>query len=195
MSINLNKYKIEVVINTVEGEQKTIKLPLFKESFQKALTNILLADKDTFNYKFFNSEFMSVRKIKKIDNIKINIPTNVFYLNLYLNILKNKNIDFADEEMILTTDILKEKIVDLLELENKNYNYDELKKEAERKFTNENEDQDIDEVPDKIDVNDTRSSVETNDEISEDEPLTISIEKIRQVHRERKAEYERKRKK
>lgn len=49
---------------------------------------------------------------------KLNIQlTNLFYLNAYFLILKERNLHVPDEELVITTDKLKEMIAELLDID------------------------------------------------------------------------------
>lgn len=49
---------------------------------------------------------------------KLNIQlTNLFYLNVYFLILKERNLHVPDEELVITTDKLKEMIAELLDID------------------------------------------------------------------------------
>lgn len=127
MNINLNKYHVKIIMKNINLEEVSIKLPITDKSLEKALIKILLIEKDMLGYENFDTEFMSVLDIVKVDNIKIEKPTNIYYLNLYLNILKQKNIDLTSEKKVITTDFLKEDIANLLKSSRKDMDYKELK--------------------------------------------------------------------
>lgn len=55
----------------------------------------------------------------EIRNFNIKKPTNIYYLNCYLDILKFKGLELPEEEIDITTDKLKEMIADLLNSNNK----------------------------------------------------------------------------
>lgn len=125
--INLNKYHVKFIMKNINLEEVSIKLPITDRSLEKALIKILLIEKDMLGYENFDTEFMSVLDIVKVDNIKIEKPTNIYYLNLYLNILKEKNINLTSENKVIRTEFLKEEIANLLKSSRKNMDYKELK--------------------------------------------------------------------
>lgn len=114
-------------MNNIKGKEVAIKLPISEASLEHSLLTILLFKDDMLGYKNYDTEFMSVINIIRVKNITINKPTNIYYLNLYLNILKEKRINLPSEYMTITTDILKEKIAVLIGASNKSMNYNEIK--------------------------------------------------------------------
>lgn len=170
MSINLKKYYIEIVMKNMDFKEVIIKLPITDESLEKALLKILQIEKDMLGYKNFDTELMSVLDIIKVDNIEIKKPTNIYYLNLYLNILKDKDINLSSEKMIITTDILKEKITDLLEIQNKDMNFEEIKN-----FIKENN---------KLD--DLKEETEEINEVIKNQKPMFTVKQLQKIHNERK---------
>lgn len=170
MSINLKKYYIEIVMKNMDFKEVIIKLPITDESLEKALLKILQIEKDMLGYKNFDTELMSVLDIIKVDNIEIKKPTNIYYLNLYLNILKDKDINLSSEKMIITTDILKEKITDLLKIQNKDMNFEEIKN-----FIKENN---------KLD-NPKEETKEIN-EVIKNQKTMFTVKQLQKIHNERK---------
>lgn len=133
MEINLNLYFVEGIIKNNRFEDVEIKLPLSEESLKHSLINKKIITEELVEYQNFDIPTRSVIAIKKVDNIILTPPTNIYYLNLYLNLLKEKNIYLPSEKLKLTTEILQEKIADLIEAKNKSMNYDEIKEFIARK--------------------------------------------------------------
>lgn len=131
MSIDLNKYHIEVSINDLRRKKVFIKLPITEKSLELSLINNNVSEEP--NYINLDSNINSVIDIKKVNNVVMKKPINIYYLNMYLNILKQKNIDFASEKIEINTATLKEKISCLIDTKNKELNYDEIKKILEEK--------------------------------------------------------------
>lgn len=127
MDIDLNKYHIEVSIGNMFTKDIFIKLPKTEQSLEYSLLANHVSEEDKLGYEKFDTSIKSVTGIKRVDNLIINKPTNIYYLNLYLNILKEKNMYLPSEELQVTTSLLQEKISDLIQSDNKNMTYNEMK--------------------------------------------------------------------
>lgn len=135
MEIDLNEHFVEAEINNSMGIKKLVKLPVTEESLVRTLSNALSLEKEKLSYKELNKTELSVLGLKKINNIKFEKPTNVYYLNLYLNLLKDNKYFLTNEEAKINNDILKGHITDLLNKED--FDYSQLRKEYYYKQTNE----------------------------------------------------------
>src|SRR5699024_455567 len=71
---------------------------------------------ESFDAESFGEFLYSVIGIE-ISNFTIEKPMNLFYLNAYFMILKKRDLHVPEEELIITTDKLKEMIAELLDLE------------------------------------------------------------------------------
>lgn len=170
MGIDLRKYYIEIVMNNMDFKEITIKLPITNESLEKALLKILLIERDMLGYKNFDTELMSVLDIVKVDNITIEKPTNIYYLNLYLNILKEKNINLPSEDMVITTEILKEKIANLLKLPRKDMNFEEI----------------TDFITEQETSNNSKEIKTETKQVTKSRQTKFSVKQLQKIHNERK---------
>ena len=116
MEIDLNQYHIEIKILNIELEEVYIKLPKSEESLEfSLLEKKIVTNTNTLGYLNFENKMKSVKGFKKL-NIEVEEPLNIYYLNLYLNLLKERDIKLEENEK-LSTEILKSKISSLLKLE------------------------------------------------------------------------------
>lgn len=122
MKIDLNKYYIEAVIKNIENKEVFIKLPITEESLEHTLVQKNIISEEFLGYKNFEMKLKSVLKLNRIKNIEIKKPTNIYYLNLYLNLLKEKNIALDDTKHDeWNTEILQSRIAELLDSKIMNY--------------------------------------------------------------------------
>lgn len=169
--IDLRENHIQAVIKDLRHKEKKIKLPITHDSLEKALVEKDIVSTDSLTYTNFDMTIKSVLELFQVNNIKIKTPTNIYYLNLYLNLLKQQNINLDDDEIVeWNTEILKSKIADLLNTSIMNYDeFIDLLKNKESEATSENEETKENEVKDK----------------SKEKPL-YSISKLKKRHIERK---------
>lgn len=175
--IDLNKYYVEVSIMNNKRKDVFVKLPKTQKELEYSLMRMEVAEENQLKYTTFNKKIKSIKSIKKVDIITIKKPTNIYYLNMYLNLLKDKNINFASKKMEITTSILQKEIAKLIEAENEKLNYDEIKSFLEENNSRGNKE----EQP-------TKKSKEKK----KDKPKKIkfSIKELQRQHRERKGNYE-----
>ena len=65
---------------------------------------------------------------------KLNIQlTNLFYLNVYFLILKERDLHVPDDELVITTDKLKEMIAELLDIEIEDLNLQRIHDTLQKK--------------------------------------------------------------
>lgn len=119
-------------------DEVMVKLPKTYES----LRNWIADPESNFNVegtidKSFDSEsfgefLYSVAGIE-IRNFKINEPTNLFYLNAYFMTLKERDLHVPEEELVITTDKLKEMIAELLDIEIEDLNLQRIHDTLQKK--------------------------------------------------------------
>lgn len=174
MGIDLNKSRINGIIVNGVGKEVTIPLVITDESLKKTLINKDITPIEFAKYKTFNNKRKSILRLEKINNFKFTKVTNVFYLNEYLNILKEKNIELPSEETELNTDIIKEKIAYLLGSDKKDMNLDEIK-QYRKTLDTEN-------------AKDTKNKTEniTKKSKPKKEDLVFDIKELQKQHLERK---------
>ena len=68
-------------------KEVAIKLPNTEKGLKHSLRLNEIADEEEINYTNFEHKLKSVLYLYNIDTIKIEAPLNIFYLNLYLNLL------------------------------------------------------------------------------------------------------------
>lgn len=192
------------LLNPLE-EEVMVEIP---KSFQAMFDFILEPSfnfniNDTFdeslNAESFGEFLYSVTDIE-IKNFKIKEPTNIFYLNAYFLLLKQQELDVPGEELVITTEKLKEMIAELLEIEKEDVslskivdtlleNTEEEKEKIEQKKRHEREEYKRKRKEDDIklpadatlgDVDDIVAYYEANGK-----PI-FSINKIKRLDRERK---------
>lgn len=170
MSVDLNKYFIEIMMSDIDKTPTLIKVPITDNSLKHALLNKLKLSKEDLKYENHNLKSMSVLEIIKVNHVKIEKPTNVYDLNLYLNILKEKNINFAQEEITISNDFLRDEIHFLLEVTNEKKEYTELKKLFEQQ---------------KISKEKPQEQKEESEEKPKEKPI-FTIKQLTEKHNERK---------
>jgi|SRR5699024_5141247 len=89
----------------------------------------------SFDAESFGEFLYSVIGIE-INNVTIEEPTNLFYLNAYFLILKERDLHVPEEELVITTDKLKEMITELLDIRIEDLNlqriHDTLQKKEDK---------------------------------------------------------------
>ena len=132
---------VETYLMNPLDDEVMVKIPKTYESLRNWIAdpesnfNVEDAIDESFDAENFGEFLYSVTGIE-INNFTIKEPTNLFYLNAYFMILKQRHLHVLDEELLITTDKLKEMIAELLDLEIEDLNlqkvYDALlKKEDE----------------------------------------------------------------
>ena len=148
-------------------DEVMVKIPKTYESLRTWIAdpesnfNVEGAIDESFDAENFGEFLYSVTGIE-INNFTIEEPTNLFYLNAYFMILKERDLHVPEEELIITTDKLKEMIAELLDLEVQGLN---LQK-----------------------IHDTLLKKEDEVEVQEDRPKKkpmFSIKEMQREHRER----------
>ena len=87
---------------------------------------------ESFDGERFGEFLYSVTGIE-INNFTIEEPTNLFYLNAYFMILKERDLHVPDEELVITTDKLKEMIAELLDIEIEDLNLQRIHDTLQKK--------------------------------------------------------------
>ena len=132
---------IETYLMNPLDDEVMVKIPKTYESLRNWIAdpesnfNVEGAIDESFDAENFGEFLYSVTGIE-INNFTIEEPTNLFYLNAYFLILKERDLHVPDEELVITTDKLKEMIAELLDLEIQELNLQKvhdalLKKEDE----------------------------------------------------------------
>lgn len=170
---------IDTITGNLDFKTFNIKLPKKRKDLEEILLDNNTIEKgEEIKVEHFNNTFISVKDIE-IKNFKIKATTknttNIFYLNVYFEILKSKNLDVPEEEIEIDTIVLKEMISDLLNANNKNIDIEEI-----YKIINCSEDKEEQNEEEKIEL-------ETNsDENKVKERPVFSIKKLQQRRMERK---------
>ena len=120
---------IDIVIGNMAFKTFDLKLPKTRENLEKVLIDNEISEE--IEVELFDNPLNSVKEIE-IKNFKIKEttenPTNVFYLNVYLQILKTNKLDVPEKEIEIDTIVLKEMISDLLNADNKDIDIEEIYK-------------------------------------------------------------------
>src|SRR5699024_4936377 len=127
----MNRLDDEVMVKitrTYEALRNFIVDPMYNFNVEGAID-------ESFDGERFGEFLYSVTGIE-INNFTIEEPTNLFYLNAYFMILKERDLRVPEDELVITTDKLKEMIAELLDLEIQELNLQKvhdalLKKEDE----------------------------------------------------------------
>lgn len=200
------KNNVETKFLNIEDEEVTVKLPKHYKILRNEVLEpkynlgIEVSEDKPFNAEQFGEVLYTVTDTE-IRNFEIEEPTNLFYLNAYFDIIKTKNISLPDEEMIITTEKLKEMIADLLGIEKERLGLEEIynillsskSTEQKRIKTNKKPKEIEDSVKlagDKI----IRQGELVEQAIENQENLKISIEDLKAVDRKRREEYRRRKK-
>lgn len=116
---------VDVVIKNFQRKDIKIKLPKKNKDLQKVLIKTEVTEIDKSAIKDLDNILKSVVDIE-IKNFKIKKPTNIYYLNCYLEILKEQELDLPEDYLEINTSNLKKMIADLLGSENKNMSLEEI---------------------------------------------------------------------
>src|SRR5699024_6653324 len=87
---------------------------------------------ESFDAESFGEFLYSVIGIE-ISNFTIEKPMNLFYLNAYFMILKKRDLHVPEEELIITTDKLKEMIAELLDIRIEELNLQRIRDTLQKK--------------------------------------------------------------
>lgn len=173
------KYVRANIIN-LDDKEEYVKLPKTNKNLYKILLKKNIIDFEENSYTALDFKTRSVIGID-IKNFKIKSPTNIYYLNCYLDLLKSNDLDVPEEEIEINTDKLKELIADILSSDNKNMNLDEI-----YQIINSEEKDNI------INTNETKDEVSSEEEKnsfsskSKAKKLSFSLEELKKYARERK---------
>lgn len=119
--IDLNMYHIKATLKNNRREEVAVKLPNSVEGLEQSLILNKITDEDNLGYENFELKIKSILALERIDTIKIKAPLNIYYLNMYLNLLKEKNIKLDTKEDEWNTEIIKSRIAELLNTNSMNY--------------------------------------------------------------------------
>lgn len=201
------KNYVETKFLNIEDEEVTVRLP----KHYKLLRNEVLEPKynlgievnedNPFNAEQFGDGLYTVTATE-IGNLKIEEPTNLFYLNFYFDIIKTRSISLPKEETIITTEKLKDMIADLLGIEKEGLGLEEInsilvssKSTEQKRIKTDRKPKEIEDsiklAGDKI----IREGELVEQAIENQEKMTISIKDIRAVDRKRREEYRRRKNK
>lgn len=114
------------LLNPAE-EKVMVKIPRAYESLREFIVepyfkfNVDDTIEKSFDAENFGEFLYSVTDVE-IRNFTIEEPTNIFYLNAYFMILKERKLHVPEEELVITTEKLKRMIAELLNIENKDLN-------------------------------------------------------------------------
>ena len=119
-------------------DEVMVKIPKTYESLRKWIAdpesnfNVEGAIDESFDAENFGEFLYSVTGIE-INNFTIEEPTNLFYLNAYFMILKERNLHIPEEELVITTDKLKEMIAELLDIRIEELNLQRIRDTLQKK--------------------------------------------------------------
>ena len=119
-------------------DEVMVKLPKTYESLRNWIAdsesnfNVEGAIDESFDAENFGELLYSVTGIE-INNFTIEEPTNLFYLNAYFMILKERNLHIPEEELVITTDKLKEMIAELLDIRIEELNLQRIRDTLQKK--------------------------------------------------------------
>lgn len=122
---------VEAYLLNPSDEEVMVKIPRsFESMFNFILEprfnfNVNDTFDETLNAESFGEFLYSVTHIE-IKNFKIKEPTNIFYLNAYFLLLKQKELHVPEEELVITTEKLKEMIAELLKIEKENVSLSQI---------------------------------------------------------------------
>lgn len=158
---------------------------------------------DTFDAESFGELLYSATDID-IRNFTIEEPTNIFYLNAYFMILKERKLPIPGEELVITTEKLKKMIAELLNIENQDLNLEKVhgvisgemkaqpkenKQEEEREKQKSEKERRKGDGIDESDLPEGATLGDVDDVVAyweaDGKPI-FSINKLQRIHRERK---------
>ena len=119
-------------------DEVMVKIPKTYESLRNWIAdpesnfNVEGAIDESFDAENFGEFLYSVTGIE-INNFTIEEPTNLFYLNAYFMILKERNLHIPEEELVITTDKLKEMIAELLDIRIEELNLQRIRDTLQKK--------------------------------------------------------------
>src|SRR5699024_11107639 len=124
----MNRLDDEVMVKitrTYEALRNFIVDPMYNFNVEGAID-------ESFDGERFGEFLYSVTGIE-INNFTIEEPTNLFYLNAYFMILKERDLHVPEEELVITTDKLKEMIAELLDIRIEELNLQRIRDTLQKK--------------------------------------------------------------
>lgn len=155
------------MIRDLGMNEVTLKLPMNNTDLQKILLKKEITEVGQTSVQHFDADLKSVIGIE-IRNFAIKPPTNIYYLNTYLEIMKNNNQELPSEPIEITTLKLKEMIANILGVDNKNMTLEEI----------------YNVINGTLEV-DTSKGIISGTKNKDGKPL-FSIKKLQEIHLERK---------
>lgn len=129
---------VETYLMNPLDDEVMVKIPKTYESLRNWIAdpesnfNVEGAIDESFDAENFGEFLYSVTGIE-INNFTIEEPTNLFYLNAYFMILKERGLHVPEEELIITTDKLKEMIAELLDIRIEELNLQRIRDTLQKK--------------------------------------------------------------
>ena len=129
---------VETYLMNPLDDEVMVKIPKTYESLRKWIAdpesnfNVEGAIDESFDAENFGEFLYSVTGIE-INNFTIEEPTNLFYLNAYFMILKERDLHVPEEELVITTDKLKEMIAELLDIRIEELNLQRIRDTLQKK--------------------------------------------------------------
>lgn len=158
---------IKVLIKDLGMNEVYLKLPMANKDLETILLKNEITEVGQTSVEHFDSVIKSVINIE-IKNFTIKQPTNIYYLNTYLEILKKNNQELPNEPIAITTVKLKEMIADTLGVDNKNMTLEEI----------------YNVINGVVEVEDSKQ-ISSRSNNKDEKPL-FSIKKLQEIHLERK---------
>ena len=129
---------VETYLMNPLDDEVMVKIPKTYESLRNWIAdpesnfNVEGAIDESFDAENFGEFLYSVTGIE-INNFTIEEPTNLFYLNAYFMILKERDLHVPEEELVITTDKLKEMIAELLDIRIEELNLQRIRDTLQKK--------------------------------------------------------------
>lgn len=158
---------IKVMIKDLGMNEVYLKLPMANKDLETILLKNEITEVGQTSVEHFDSIMKSVINIE-IKNFTIKQPTNIYYLNTYLEILKKNNQELPSEPIVITTVKLKEMIAETLGVVNKNMTLEEI----------------YNVINSVVEADDSKQ-ISTRSDNKDGKPL-FSIKKLQEIHLERK---------
>lgn len=158
---------IKVMIKDLGMNEIYLKLPMTNKDLETILLKNEITEVGQTSVEHFDSIMKSVINIE-IKNFTIKQPTNIYYLNTYLEIFKKNNQELPSEPIVITTVKLKEMIAETLGVDNKNMTLEEI----------------YNVINGVVEVDDSKQ-ISTRSNNKDEKPL-FSIKKLQEIYLERK---------
>lgn len=129
---------VETYLMNPLDDEVMVKIPKTYESLRNWIAdpesnfNVEGTIDESFDAENFGEFLYSVTGIE-INNFTIEEPTNLFYLNVYFLILKERDLHVPDEELVITTDKLKEMIAEMLDIRIEELNLQRIRDTLQKK--------------------------------------------------------------